>query len=237
MDTHFSNLKKRNYSDEIDTNESSLTKKSLNKKSNLYNNSDNKSSLLNLPKKNFLEELSYEEYINLEISLRKYSEQPSLNIKDFVPHPKPLKMHFIPSKLKLNTKGFKDLKRNQINNQILIKTKNYYISCPSSDNSSLSDKSIENEMNDLRKNMKKLKSNIPKVLSKEVINNNFLENEISFDDSCIDNNDLNDNDSNFELYDEDINKLKFTNGSSLNVKNKENRTNSYSILQLLQGEN
>ena len=85
--------------------------------------------------------------------------------------------------------------------------------------------------------MKKLKSNIPKVLSKEVINNNFLENEISFDDSCIDNNDLNDNDSNFELYDEDINKLKFTNGSSLNVKNKENRTNSYSILQLLQGEN
>ena len=146
-------------------------------------------------------------------------------------------MHFIASKLKLNTKGFKDLKRNQMNNQILIKTKNYYISCPSSDNSSLYDKSIENEMNALRKNMKKLKSNIPKVLSKEVINNNCLENEISFDDSCIDNNDLNDNDSNFELYDEDINKLKFTNGSSLNVKNKENRTNSYSILQLLQGEN
>ena len=236
MDTHFSNLKKRNYSDEIDTNESSLTKKSLNKKSNLHNNSDNKSSLLNLPKKNFLEELSYEEYINLEISLRKYSEQPSLNIKDFVPHPKPLKMHFIPSKLKLNEKGFKDLKRNQINNQILIKTKNYYISCPSSDNDS-SDQPNDNEMKDLRKKMKKLKSNIPKVLSKEIINNNSLEKEITFDDSFIDNNDLNDDGVNIELYDDDINELKYSEEPWLNDQNMENINNSCSILQLLKGEN
>ena len=237
MDTHFSNLNKRNYSDEIETNGFSLMNKSLNKKSNLLNNLDNKSSLLNFPKKKYFEELSYEEYVNLEISLRKYSEQPSLNIKNFVPHLKPLKMHFIPSKLKLNTKGFKDLKRNQINNQILIKTKNYYISCPSSDNDSLSDQSIENEMKDLRNKMKKLKTNIPKVLSKEVINNNCLEKEISFDDSYVDNDDLNDDDYNFELYDDDINKLKFTKGPYLNVKNMENRINSYSILQLLQGEN
>lgn len=236
MDTLFSNLKKRNYSDDVDTNESSYNNNYSNKKSNFLNHSENKSGLIDFPKKKYLEELSNEEYMDLEFSLRKYSEQPSLNIKDFVPHPKPLKMHFIPSKLKLNEKGFKDLKRNQINNQILIKTKNYYISCPSSDNDS-SDQPNDNEMKDLRKKMKKLKSNIPKVLSKEIINNNSLEKEITFDDSFIDNNDINDDGVNIELYDDDINELKYSEEPWLNNQNMENINNSCSILQLLKGEN
>ena len=85
--------------------------------------------------------------------------------------------------------------------------------------------------------MKKLKSNIPKVLSKEIINNNSLEKEITFDDSFIDNNDINDDGVNIELYDDDINELKYSEEPWLNDQNMENINNSCSILQLLKGEN
>ena len=52
MDTLFSNLKKRNYSDDVDTNESSFNNNYSNKKSNFLNHSENKSGLIDFPKKN-----------------------------------------------------------------------------------------------------------------------------------------------------------------------------------------
>lgn len=83
-----------------------------------------KKSIDFFPKKMNIEEL--EEY---EYKKRKYSLQKNLKIKGFVPQLKPIKVYMIPSKLRLNQKGFKDLKRNK-NNKILLNAKKYFISCP-----------------------------------------------------------------------------------------------------------
>ena len=61
---------------------------------------------------------------------RKYSlEEKLLLKKDFVPQLKPIEIHLVPSKLRLNKKGFKDLKCNK-DNKILLMSNNYFISCP-----------------------------------------------------------------------------------------------------------
>lgn len=69
---------------------------------------------------------------------RKFTVEKKLMIKDFVPQLRPIEIHVIPSKLRLNKKGFKDLKRNK-NNKILLNSNKYYISCPNSDEEGDSD--------------------------------------------------------------------------------------------------
>ena len=54
------------------------------------------------------------------------------NYKNFVPKLKPKKIHLVPSKLRLNEKGFKDFKMNKTN-KTLILTYNYCNSCPNSE--------------------------------------------------------------------------------------------------------
>ena len=93
---------------------------------------------------------------------RKFSLEPFNN---FAPQIKPLEIRLTPSKLRLNTKGFKDLKVNQ-ENQILLECNNYYISCPENETS----ESDTDQYIDLREK----KNNIPKVLSKEIVNKNSL---------------------------------------------------------------
>ena len=59
---------------------------------------------------------------------RKYSFEEKLVIKkDFVPQLRPIEIHLVPSKLRLNKKGFKDLKCNK-DNKILLMSNNYFIS-------------------------------------------------------------------------------------------------------------
>jgi hypothetical protein len=198
-----------------------------------------------LKKKNFLEESEEEYFIQIQ---RKYSIEPQLYIKDFVPHPKPLKFHLVPSRLRLNTKGFKDLKCNK-DNEFLLKTKNYYISCPNSqENSDFSDCILPDEgLKDLRKKLHniKTKNNLPKIKSKMICKSNkkqekefglniemdVIDDNVNLIDLysgeendyvLIENND-NDNENSYEKENDDNNK----------IKNKK-KINSYSILQILQ---
>ena len=64
---------------------------------------------------------------------KKYSNNILLNnYKYFVPKLKPKKIHLVPSKLRLDEKGFKDFKMNKTN-KTLILTHNYCNSCPNSE--------------------------------------------------------------------------------------------------------
>ena len=54
------------------------------------------------------------------------------NYKNFVPKLKPKKIHLVPSKLRLDEKGFKDFKMNKTN-KTLILPHNYCNSCPNSE--------------------------------------------------------------------------------------------------------
>ena len=73
---------------------------------------------------------------NSTIIKRKYTMEVgnSASIKNFVPRLKPIEIHIVPSKLRLNKKGFKDLKRNK-DNKILLNINKYYISCPEDEES------------------------------------------------------------------------------------------------------
>lgn len=108
---------------------------------------------------------------------RKFTLEPFNN---YAPQIKPLEIRYTPSKLRLNTKGFKDLKINQ-ENQILLDSNNYYISCPENETSEsdteqyIDIREKKNPIKILRKNMTiEKKNNIPKVLSKEIVNKNSL---------------------------------------------------------------
>ena len=94
-----------------ETNESS--KKDINLSQNSSNEKQFKKSIEFFPKKMYIEELNESEEVQ-----RKYTIENKLEIKDFVPKLKPIEIHLIPSKLRLNKKGIKDYKRNK-NNKIL----------------------------------------------------------------------------------------------------------------------
>lgn len=162
---------------------------------------------------------------NDQIPMRKYTLESSMNISDFVPKPKPLKVEFLPSKLRLNKKGFKDLKCNK-DNQILLESNNYYISCPNSDESfsdsdedqyfHLRPKGI-NGMKDLRKNLGNEKKNLPKIMTKEVMNNQLMGDDYEE-----------------ELFsEEESNGCQVSNEEGKPIEN-EKRFNSCSILQILE---
>lgn len=84
------------------------------------------------PKKSidfFPKKINIEKVDNSLDVYRKYTMENQLIIKDFVPQLKPIKINIVPSKLCLNKKGFKDLKRNK-KNKILLDSNKYFISCP-----------------------------------------------------------------------------------------------------------
>ena len=213
--------KKMFFIDETETEESTY-----NFAAQLPNSYGSKKSITSFPSKIFLDDSKN------NIPKRKYTLEPSLCIQDFVPHPKPLEIHFVPSKLRLNTKGFKDFKINQ-SNQILLDSNKYYISCPESENSDSSDSDeyinlkSKNTMKDMRKNMMIEKKNIPKVLSKEIVNKNGL--KINEEEKSYDESDLYSNEDNCDDF-----ILSGVNDNEHPKEVREKRLNSCSILQILE---
>ena len=131
-----------------------------------------KKSIGFFPKKIYIEKPEEEEK---NINKRTYSMEEHLIIKDFVPQLKPIEIHLVPSKLRLNQKGFGELKNNKDNN--------YFISCPNSEEEEESDLSLSPQkaspidknanIKKTRKILQKMKSgSLPKVLSRNVIESN-----------------------------------------------------------------
>lgn len=179
--------------------------------------SSNQSSLsekinfLEYPPKKLAENIKNKEKsndIDYAAFMRKYSMEPQLFIKDFVPVIKPIEIHLVPSKFRLNEIEFKHARKN--------KNKKNSISCPcsedeidvneelkfsdSSDEEDISDISnlsnhinkVENGLKEVRKNFFKIKSGaIHKVMTKknyinkkksnhfDCFNNSGIEEEIS----------------------------------------------------------
>ena len=227
-----------------ETNESS--KKDINLSQTSSNEKQFKKSIEFFPKKMYIEELNESEEVQ-----RKYTIENKLEIKDFVPKLKPIEIHLIPSKLRLNKKGIKDYKRNK-NNKILLNSKKYFISCPNSEDEESENYSsskeiikelcIKDDLNDsdinlTRRNLQKTKNkNMPKVHSKnEVVSKGKYENELNLDNSS--DSDLYDIDEidNYCLleYDgkEENKKEKKENEEENN--NYRDRANSVSILEIL----
>ena len=181
------------------------------------------------------------------------------NIKNFVPQIKPIKIDLVPSKLRLNKIGFKDLKCNK-NNKVLLYANKYFISCPNiqdeEDNDELdnlrfygninvnssSEINTDNkneDINQTRKNLLKTKNkNIPKVGS---VNNPHLKNKFNreLNIGCSSDSDLYDidesiNDSINENL-EDNYKINFVENDENNKKR--DRYNSWTILDVLQKKN
>ena len=206
-----------------------------------------KKSIGFFPKKIFIEKPEIEENNK---NKRKYSMEQHLIIKDFVPHLKPIEIHLVPSKLKLNKKGFRDLKCNK-DNKILLMSNTYFISCPNSEEESdlclspLKNSSKDNDVNikKTRQILQKMKSgSLPKVLSRNLIESNLYKDDFKIEfDSDKDYFKIDDND-NILLYDDsDFFKYNLNDGNNNdNIKGKEeennvrnNRFNSCSILDVL----
>lgn len=197
--------------------------------------SSNQSSLsekinfLEYPPKKLAENIKNKEKsndIDYAAFMRKYSMEPQLFIKDFVPVIKPIEIHLVPSKFRLNEIEFKHARKN--------KNKKNSISCPcsedeidvneelkfsdSSDEEDISNISnlsnhinkVENSLKEVRKNFFKIKSGaIHKVMTKknyinkkksnhfDCFNNSGIEEEISEKDKDDDS-----ISSNLDLYDE-----------------------------------
>ena len=211
------------------------------------------------PKQMDLEQIQEEDITKRRNTISKFGK-----IKNFVPQLKPIKIDLVPSKLRLNRIGFKDLKCNK-NNKILLYANKYFISCPNiqdeEDNEEIENLYLSNEINtenkkedmhQTRKNLLKVKNknNIPKVCS--VNNSHHLKNKFNNDlnigcssdsdlydiydiDEEINNNSINDNT-------EDNFKINFVNNNNNNNKldefnKKRDRYYSWSILDVLQNKN
>ena len=181
------------FMDDSETNESSQRCKTefSEKKSSIdYLTINFKRSLGFLSKKNlYMEDID----TNIYDKKRKYSMEEKLVIKkDFVPQLRPIEIHLVPSKLRLNKKGFKDLKCNK-DNKILLMSNNYFISCPNSEEEeeeeseidfSPKKKSNKENIKSTRKILHKMKSGtLPKVLSRNLIEPscNIFKEEMKFD--------------------------------------------------------
>ena len=170
--------------------------------------------------KTYLEESGEDDYSKIQIPIKKlYSLKKDKKENNFVPKPKPLEIHFIPSKLQLNPCS--------------IKNKKYSCSCPNTQDSSSDFISCdEDRLKDLRKKLQNLKSTVPKTFSKAVVNNNNFEFE----------NDDYKNEDGIDIYsgsenEYEIDNLKFVKGENNNNNGKRNfRFNSCSILQILQNK-
>ena len=216
-----------------------------------------KKSIDLFPKKIYMEELDKSLKVN-----RKYTAENQLIIKDFVPQLKPIVIHVVPSKLRLNKKGIKDLKRNK--NKVLLNSNKYYISCPSSEEDD-SDKYISSKeilplcnnknennnknvlifeetndisINKIRKNLQKTKNgNIQKIHSKNdiVVKGKYdkdLNLNYSSESDLYDIDEI-DNYSLLEYDKEDEKNIESINKNESNNKGR-NRTHSFTILEMLQ---
>jgi hypothetical protein len=190
---------------------------------------------------------------------RKYSLEEKLVIKkDFVPQLRPIEIHLVPSKLRLNKKGFKDLKCNK-DNKILLMSNNYFISAPNSEEEEEEESEIDfspqikhknEDIKSTRKNLQKMKSgSLPKVLSRKSLEHNCkmykeeMKIDYESDNDSIDfkKSDNYLNDDNLLLYDDNdfINYKININGEDKKEKEGEhntvrtNRINSCSILDVL----
>jgi hypothetical protein len=208
-----------------------------------------KKSIGFFPKKIFIEKPEIEEK---NTNKRKYSMEHHLIIKDFVPQLKPIEIHVVPSKFRLNKKGFRDLKCNK-DNKILLMSNNYFISCPNSEEESdISVSPLKNNYKDKEDNIKKTRKilqkmksgNLPKVMSRNIIESNYKLYKDDFKivfDSDSDNNSLKMDDDNLFLYDDnDFITYNIPENNNENKKEKEagpsfrnNRINSCSILDVL----
>ncbi len=239
----------KQYLDDSETYENSLKYKADNSIDEL--NKNFKKSIGFFSKKIYLEKPELEEKVT---SNRKYSMEPHLVIKDFVPQLKPIEIHLVPSKLRLNKKGFRDLKCNK-DNKILLLSNNYFISCPNSEEESDIYSSSEKyspmgknaNIKKTRKILQKMKSgSLPKVFSRNLIESNCkiykddmkFESDFEKDDSfdlddnvlLFDDNDLFNNIPSFDIDNHNNNDDKKVNDEHV-VKN--NRINSCSILDVL----
>ena len=103
------------------------------------NQLDDEDFMCSIPKKSFghfpknmeIEEPNSITKINRKLTME---VEENSSIKNFVPRLKPIEIDIFPSKLRLNKKGFKDLKRNK-DNKILLNINKYYISCPEDEES------------------------------------------------------------------------------------------------------
>lgn len=214
-----------------------------------------KKSIGFFPKKIFIEKPDTEEK---NANKRKYSLEQHLIIKDFVPQLRPIEIHLVPSKLRLNKKGFKDLKCNK-DNKILLMSNNYFISCPNSEEESdicvspfknnIKDKDVN--IKNTRKILQKMKSgSLPKVMSRNLNESNYKLYKDNFNidfDSEKDSFKMDDDDDNLLLYDDNdfikYNTYMDDNGNNKDKNDKKekeggnpirnNRMNSCSILDVL----
>ena len=247
----------KQYLDDSETYENSTKYKTDNsEKNNSFIEELNKGlkkSIGFFPKKIYLEKPENNENM---ANKRKYSMEEHLVIKDFVPQLRPIEIHLVPSKLRLNKKGFKDLKCNK-DNKILLISNNYFISCPNSEEESdvclspakTSPLSKTTNIKNTRKILQKMKSgSLPKVMSRNVIESNC---KLYKDDLKIEDESEKDSfelDDNLLLYDDnDFINYNMTSFDVENEKNKDenqkvndgehvvrnNRINSCSILDVL----
>ena len=197
------------------------------------NDDQHKKSIDILPKKYIVE-------TPFEINQRKYNMEKKL-IEEFVPLLRPIKPFIVPSKLRLNKKSFKDMKKNK-QNKILIENKKYFISCPSTDEEEDSEEfnssedniylshEKEQNLNKMRKNMENLKKiNIPKIKSNHEVTNRKNNDYYGFS-----------SESDLDSIDEygDYSEIKFNTKNCMREGENEckevKRTNSFSILEILQ---
>ena len=190
----------------------------------------------------------------------------TISIKgNYVPQIKPIKIDVIPSKLRLNKLGFKDLKCNK-NNKVLLYANKYFISCPNIKDEEYNDENdYENlqyydndkninlnlskdnctqnneDMTQTRKKLEKEKKSIPKVYS---VNNPHLKNKYNkelnigyYSDSDFDES-LNDSiNENDEIKFELNLDDKDNKNNNDEINKKRERYNSWSILEILQKKN
>ena len=190
----------------------------------------------------------------------------TISIKgNYVPQIKPIKIDVIPSKLRLNKLGFKDLKCNK-NNKVLLYANKYFISCPNIKDEEYNDENdYENlqyydndkninlnlskdnctqnneDMTQTRKKLEKEKKSIPKVYS---VNNPHLKNKYNkelnigyYSDSDFDES-LNDSiNENDEIKFELNLDDKDNKNNKDEINKKRERYNSWSILEILQKKN
>ena len=170
----------------------------------------------------------------------------TISIKgNYVPQIKPIKIDVIPSKLRLNKLGFKDLKCNK-NNKVLendYENLQYYDNDKNINLNLSKDNCTQNneDMTQTRKKLEKEKKSIPKVYS---VNNPHLKNKYNkelnigyYSDSDFDeslNDSINENDEiKFELNLDD----KDNKNNNDEINKKRERYNSWSILEILQKKN
>ena len=211
------------------------------------NQLDDDDFMLSIPKKSFdhfPKNMDIEEPNSITNIKRKCTMEVenSSSIKNFVPRLKPIEIHIIPSKLRLNKKGFKDLKRNK-DNKILLNINKYYISCPEDEESdkNYSSKEVSPFSNKKNENISTEKIKFTRKVLEQTKNENNMHKVNSINSFLRKNkyeSELNlgySSDSNlYEIDELDNDSLAENKEEVESNNNHRNRFNSWSILDILQ---